>query len=116
MTTDTLDLPGWTVLGFASPVAPLTSDAPAGFIGAPAARHAHRQHGAGHVHLGHDPAAENVAIGIDVGRHRHHAQHQLTVARKGHGREVLRIGRRNGIGGLGHDAAPAVVAAAFFHA
>ena len=44
-----------------------------------ALRHAHRQHGAGQVHLRHDPAAEDVAVGVAVARHRDHAQHQLGV-------------------------------------
>jgi hypothetical protein len=35
-----------------------------------------RQYRAGHVHLGHDPASEDVAVAVDVGRQRHHPQHQ----------------------------------------
>ena len=38
-----------------------------------------RKDGAGEVDLGHDPAAEDVAVAVRVGRHRHHAHHQLAV-------------------------------------
>ena len=44
---------------------------------------ARRKHGAGQVDLGHDPAAEDVAVGVGVGRHRHHPQHQLAVGGQG---------------------------------
>jgi hypothetical protein len=46
-------------------------------VAMPAARHPRRQHRAGQVDLGHDPAAEDVAIGVDVGGQRHHAHHQF---------------------------------------
>ena len=45
----------------------------------PALGDARRQDGAGDVDLGHDPAAEDVAVAVGVGRHRHHPHHELAV-------------------------------------
>src|SRR6266850_2225878 len=47
-----------------------------------AARVARREHAARDIDLRHDPAAENVAVLVGVGRHRHHAQHRLLVFRQ----------------------------------
>ena len=41
-----------------------------------------RKDGAGDVDLGHDPAAEDVAVAVGVGRHRHHAHGELAVVRQ----------------------------------
>jgi hypothetical protein len=61
-----------------------------GHRGAPAARSLHRQIAAGEIHLGQQPAAENVAVRVGVGRHRHDP-HQGRGVR--HHRRRLDIGR-----------------------
>ena len=61
-------------------------------------------HGAGQVDLGHDPAAEDVAVGVAVGRHRDDLEHQFLVGgqhdlvvrwngwRLGHNRVLMQTG------------------------
>jgi len=49
-----------------------------------AARHvARRQHGAGQVHLRHDPAAEDVAVAVGIGRHGDDLEHEFPVFGQG---------------------------------
>lgn len=40
-------------------------------------RPSHGDNASCNIHLGHDPAAEDVAIGIDIGRHGHDTQGEL---------------------------------------
>jgi hypothetical protein len=64
------------------------------------------QHGAGQVHLGHDPAAEDVAVGVDVGRQRHHAQHQFgAVGQAAGSHHGVGQGGRSGMGKTSRGAA-----------
>ena len=46
------------------------------------------QHRAGQVHLGHDPATEDVAIGVDIGRHGDDFEHQLLIGWQGNAGKV----------------------------
>jgi hypothetical protein len=45
---------------------------------------ARRHDGTGNVHLCHDPAAKNIAVGVAVGGHGHHLEHQLLVGGQSH--------------------------------
>ena len=48
----------------------------------------------GQVHLRHQPAAKDVTVAVDIGRQRHHPQHQLAAVGQTQGaRQGLALGR-----------------------